>query len=131
MSANVVTHVRAVMPDRVGLLADVTEALRAAGVNITAIGAYGQEDRGKFMMLVSDNAAAIEALGRLNAEVREERVVAVELADHPGALEEVARKLAEADLNIRWAYATVAPGASTALCVIKTADPDKAASVLG
>ena len=49
-------------PTRVGLLADVTSALDAAGVNIFAIGAYDKGDMGEFLMITSNNKDAYEAL---------------------------------------------------------------------
>ncbi len=49
-------------PTRVGLLADVTDALNAAGVNILAIGAYDKGDMGEFLMITSNNKLAYEAL---------------------------------------------------------------------
>ena len=52
-------------PTRVGLLADVTEALRDAGVNILAIGAYDKGDMGEFLMITSNNKLAYGALEKL------------------------------------------------------------------
>ena len=54
-------------PTRVGLLADVTEALNGAGVNIIAIGAYDKGDNGEFLMITSNNKLAYEALAKLDA----------------------------------------------------------------
>ncbi len=118
------------LPNRIGLLADVGEVIREAGVNIVAIGAYRKEDRGEFMIVTSDNAAAATALERLNADVAEHTAVAVELSDEPGALESVARAIAEAGIDMRWAYASVASGAGTALAIFKTEDDARAVNVL-
>lgn len=119
----------ATIPTRVGLLADVTEALRTAGVNIAAVSAYERDGKGKFLLVTDDNAKAAAALGRLNAEVREKVVVVVELPDHPGALEEVARKLAEEDVNIEYVFGTVGPGGAARL-VLKTSDDQKVLGLL-
>ena len=118
------------LPNRIGLLADVGEVIREAGVNIVAIGAYRKEDRGEFMIVTSDNTAAATALERLNADVAEHTAVAVELSDEPGALESIARAIAEAGIDMRWAYASVASGAGTALAILKTEDDARAVNVL-
>jgi len=118
------------LQNRIGLLADVCEVIREAGVNIVAIGAYRKEDRGEFMLVTSDNAAAAAALERLKADVTEHTAVAVELSDEPGALESVARAIAEAGIDMRWAYASVTSGAGTALAIVKTEDDARAVNVL-
>jgi hypothetical protein len=114
----------ATLPTRVGLLADVTDAIRSAGVNITAISGYERDGQAKFLLVTDDNAKAAEALGRLNAEVREKDVVLVELNNRVGSLADAAKKLAEADINIEYAYGTTGPG-DKAWLVFKTADDTK------
>jgi hypothetical protein len=115
----------ATIPTRVGLLADITDAIQSAGVNITAISAYERDGQAKFLLVTEDNAKTSEALGRLNADVREKEVLLVELADEVGALREVASKLAEASVNIEYMYGTTGPGGKAWL-VFKTADDAKA-----
>jgi hypothetical protein len=128
-TANLTKHVVAKMPSRVGLLADMAEAIRAAGVNIRAVMAYEMEGRGEFMFLTSDNAKASEALARLSAEVSEETVVAIEMANEPGALEDAARRMAEAGVNIGYVYGTAGAGAAAATVVFRTSDDAKAAGL--
>jgi hypothetical protein len=129
-SARLTKHVVAKMPSRVGLLADVAETIHAAGVNIMAVMAYEMDGRGEFMFLTSDNAKAAEALGRLNAEVSEETVIAVEMPNEPGSLEDAARKMAEAGINVGYVYGTAARGDGSATVVFRTSDDEKAAALL-
>ena len=89
--ARMTEEIVAAVPARVGLLADVSEAVKAAGVNITAISAYERDGQGVFLLVTDDNAKASVALARLNADIRVKDVVIVELPDRPGALEDVAR----------------------------------------
>ncbi len=126
--AHVAKQLVAKIPARVGLLADVAEAIRQAGVNITAVSAYERDGVGKFLLVTSDNTKATAALGRLNAEVAEKTVVAIEVPDEPGALEAVARTIAEADVNIEYSYGTAAPGGMSTI-VFKTADDAKVAGL--
>ncbi len=129
MGAQVETELYFTMPTHVGALAEVTEALRDAGVNIRAIGAYDKEDHGEFMLIVSDTATAKTALEKLGVKPVEKTVVPVEVTDRPGALAEVARKVADAGINIGWVYATTS-SSPTATLVLRTANNERVAELL-
>jgi hypothetical protein len=105
-------------PTRIGLLAEVTEALHAANVNLLAIGAYEKDGMGEFLLLTSDNRAALEALGTLGGEVDLTPVVVVEVAHEPGALASIARRISNAGINISQVHATTTD-ASTATLVLR------------
>ncbi|MBE0476065.1 MAG: ACT domain-containing protein [Coriobacteriia bacterium] len=128
-SARVIAQLVAKMPARVGLLADVAGGLRAANVDIRAISAY-ERGEGTFLLVTDDNARASEVLSGMGAEVRERSVLAVSMPDRPGALEEAARRIAEAGINIDYAYGTTTSGAETATVILKTDDDEKAAGLL-
>ena len=117
------------MKDRVGLLAEITDALAAAKVNVTAMCAYGMDDQAHFLMLTDSNAKAKKALSKLEGEVTEEEVVLVEMPDKPGELKKVADRLAAADINIWYVYGT-AGSKTKSLCVMETGDNRKAVSVI-
>lgn len=106
-------------PTRVGLLAEVAEALHAADVNIYAIGAYDKGDQGEFLLLTSNNRAAGEALTALGGEVDMASVVVVEVPNTPGELALVARKIADAGINISQIHATTTDS-PTAMIVLRT-----------
>ena len=72
-------------PTRAGLLADVTEALSKAGVNILAIGAYDKGDAGEFLMITSNNKLAYEALAHLGGEMDMQSVVVAEVPTSPAS----------------------------------------------
>jgi hypothetical protein len=108
-------------PTRVGLLADVTEALNAAGVNILAIGAYDKGDMGEFLMITSNNKLAYEALAHLDGEADMQSVVVAEVPNTPGELAMIARKLASHDINVGQVYATSVDGADTVTIVLTAA----------
>ena len=71
-------------PTRVGLLADVTEALNERGVNILAIGAYDKGDKGEFLLITSNNKLAYEALAEMGGEMDMQSVVVAEVPNAPG-----------------------------------------------
>ena len=107
-------------PTRVGLLADVTEALKAAGVNILAIGAYDKGDMGEFLMITSNNKDAFAALEKLGGEIDMTSVVVAEVPNEPGELAVIARRLADHDINVGQVYATSVE-APTVMIVLRTA----------
>jgi hypothetical protein len=91
-----------------GRLADLGEALGEAGIN--AEGACGVvfEGKGYIHLLVDDPDEARSALNAAGflASVPEEVLVAP-VENHPGGMGAVARKLAEAGVNIHLTYLTV------------------------
>jgi hypothetical protein len=108
-------------PKRVGLLADVTEKLNAAGVNILAIGAYDKGDNGEFLMITDNNKLAYEALGDLDGDMDMQSVVVAEVPNRPGELAAIARKLAAHDINVSQVFASSVDGSDSVLVVL-TAD---------
>ena len=117
-------------PTKVGLLAEVTEALAEEGVDIRAIGAYDKGDNGEFMLLTGDNAVAERVLTDLGATVEHNKVVVVSLEQRAGQLQWVARTLANAGVNVEWIYATTGDGEHTNV-VVRTSDTERTAQVLG
>ena len=115
--------------NRVGLLAEVSSALAAAGVNITGLCAYQMNDRAYFMLMTDDNAKAKRALKKIDARAKEEAGVLVEMPNKVGELEKVATKLAEAGVDIEYTYGTAASKRST-FCVFKTDKDAKAIRVI-
>jgi hypothetical protein len=86
--------------DRPGILARATEALAGAGVNIDGCA----EIEGILHLLVKDPEEALEALRQAGFAARREEVVVARFTDRPGALAGVLRRLADAGLNVRFAY---------------------------
>ncbi len=113
--------------DQPGVLARLGEACGAAGINIEGISAFTGQGKGVVHVLVGDAAAAQQALSAAGLDVRAAReVVVVDIEDRPGAMGEICRLLAEADVNIEQAY-TAAGGSRLVLAVD---DADKARTLL-
>ncbi|HET8679792.1 MAG TPA: ACT domain-containing protein [bacterium] len=94
-----------VLPDQPGTLAMMGEALAEAGVNIDGVSGVAVWNTGWIHILVKDAARARRALQAAGYEVREERdVLVVPVDDHPGALGALARKFAEAEVNVELTY---------------------------
>lgn len=119
-----------ILEDRPGELARLGEIMGDAGVNIGGLAAFTGDGRGVIHVLVDDDAAAraAEALREARMGVADEReVLVVDAEDRPGSLGELARELAEANVNIDLAYTTFGGGVKI---VIATDDLENARAAL-
>jgi len=112
-----------IVPNRVGLHSEVTTFLANGKINIEALCAYGSGEEGVFMIVTDNNAKAKKILTQMGAEVKTEEVIAVELANKPGELQKVAKKVSDADVDISYVY--VSPSRGMMTVVFKTADDKK------
>jgi len=123
-----VKEIRLFMLDKVGLLSEVTTAIAKAKVNINTICAYAMENHAFFMLTTSSHAKAKKALAPLGFGIEEKDVIQVEVPNKPGELQKVAKRIANAGVDIEYMYATT--GGSKATCIIKAADDQKALKVI-
>ncbi len=88
-----------------GSLAQVAKAISDAGVNIAAATCVGNGALAELHILVPHASAAKHALAITSLAVTREREVAVvEVDDRPGALAELAGKIAAAGVNLDLVY---------------------------
>ncbi len=95
------------LEDRPGTLATLGEALGNAGVNIEGLCAITHEGRGIIHVLVENAAVARTALEGAGIKVEgESDVLVMDLTgeDRPGTLGKMARKVADAGVNINLLY---------------------------
>ncbi len=116
--------------NRPGALAELCTELARVAVNIYAI--HGSEARplGAVRLLVSHLDAARRVLDRLGLSYLEEDVLTTMIADRPGALGRVTRKLAAAGVNIDYIYGSIGRGSKRALVVLGVADAKASANLL-
>ncbi len=115
-----------ILQDHPGTLADMGEILGKAGINIEGICGTKFQNGASIHILVEDAAAAREALEARGLRVSAEREVLVkEIEDRPGAMGEIARKLADAGVNLEVIYLT-----TKSRLVIGVNDIEKARTVI-
>ena len=103
MAKNLTIH----LEDRPGALAEMGEALGKSVVNIDGICGVSCEGVGVLHILVEDAAAARSAVEQAGFDVEAERdVLVVNIVDQPGELGDIARKLANAGVNLDLLYLT-------------------------
>jgi len=116
------------MPNKIGLLAEVTIFIAAAKINIEAICAYEMEDEGCFMLITSNTAKTKKILLNMGAEVETDEVIMVEMPNKPGQIHRVAKKISDAGIDVHYIYGSPARGKMT--IIFKTADDRKAIRLL-
>ena len=127
--ARKVKEISFTMPNKVGLLSEITTAISGAKVNMAAICAYAMENAAYFMLTTDSNAKAKKTIAPLGVGIAEKDVVEVEMANKPGELQKVAKRIADAGIDIQYMYGT-ARGGKTAVCIFKTSDDQKAVKVI-
>lgn len=124
------TQLTVPLANKPGTLGKLCSTLGKAGVNIAALFVPDSRRTGKVRVLVENPEKAKEALKGAKIRFSEEEVVAIELDNRPGAVGEVAEKLAQSKINIMYAYATSSTGSAKATAVFAVPDVSKALSVL-
>ena len=102
-----------------GTLAQICSELAKVAVNITAIMAANTEEHGIRIV-------AKRVLDSLRISYTEEPAIAVRLGDRPGAFGRVTRKLADAGINVTYAYGSIVKGEERALIIMGVSDVAKA-----
>lgn len=105
--------------------------MRDAGVNISAVVAPEIRGRGKVRLLVDSPDKAKDALKAAKIRFSEEEAISIELDNRPGTLGEIAEKLAQAKINIKYAYATTSEGSTRATVILAVPNVTKALGVIG
>lgn len=114
--------------NKVGSLAEISNALAHAGVNIIGITIADDFDWGIVRIVVDDVEKAKLSFKDMGQVYGESTVIAVEVPNRPGVLAELANLLAKRGVGIEYAYATGT--AAQTLVILSTTDDKKAAQVL-
>ena len=94
------------MPNRPGALTRTCTLLAEADINVTMMAVHDMVDNAVVRFLVDQPTKALLLLEQEEYYVLEQEVVVVELENRAGELARLSQKLAEADINIAYAYCT-------------------------
>jgi len=130
LSIETATQLAVFLANRPGALARVCEALANAQINIHALATSDTVDHSVVRMVVSDPTKALMLLGEAGVLALETEVLMIETASEPGVLTKIAERLAEAEINIEYAYLAGGRGAEKGLIVLRPSDVEKAQGVL-
>ncbi len=113
-----------------GRLAEVTAILRDANVNIRALSLADTTDFGVLRLIVNKNEEAKNALKKEGFTVGITQVLAVEVKDEPGGLNNILDPLSENEVNVEYMYAFANPQCKNAIMIFRFDDHDKALEIL-
>ena len=125
-----VTQLAVFLSNRPGALARVCDELAGAKINIHALSISDTADHSVVRMVVSDPTKALMLLGEAGVLAVETEVLMIETANEPGVLAKIAERLAEAEVNIEYAYLAGDRGSGKGLIVLRPSDVEKAQTAL-
>lgn len=124
----IVTQLSIFLENRPGRLCALTDTISHAGINIQAIMVPSGTDYGIVHLVVDQDERALQLLGEHEYRTYTSRVLEVPLRDHPGALAELTRRLADSEIDIKYGYS--ASAGRKARMVLAVSDVERAASII-
>ncbi len=115
--------------DRPGLLAQITQALAKARVNITAMCAYRWDNTAYVDLAVDAPPTARRELAKMGIKAGTEDAIAAEMPNKAGELDKVTSALAAAGIDISYMYGTASSG-RTSTAIFSTSDNKAALKAL-
>ena len=126
------TQISVFVENRPGRLMHLLQVLSDAQINLRALSLADTADFGIVRTIVSDTQAALQAIQQAGLTAATTAVLQVEIPDVPGGLARtVIAPLAQAGVNIEYAYAYSARPSEKAVVVLKVDDLEKAEQTLG
>jgi len=118
------------LENRPGMLAEVTDTLAEAKINIYAITTSDTVDHSVIRLVVSDYRKAQHVFEERGTLVVEDDVLMIDGTNKPGALAAIAKKLADGKINIEYCYSATSPDARKGLLILRVTNPTKALKLL-
>lgn len=115
------------LANKPGTLAQVARALGEAGVNMKSLAVF----EGRAKIIAENPARGREALQALGLFATIEDCLTIDMADQPGSLGDICTRLAEAGVNIDYAYTGIALDGDKPVVVMVVSDLDKATKIAG
>jgi len=116
--------------NRRGKLAEITEVLASSGIDLRALSILDSSEFGQVRMIASDPHAAYTILREAGMMVRINEVVAVGVADEPGAFSKAARLIADAGVNLEYLYALASRKDDEAVLIMRLDQPGEGMAAL-
>ena len=118
------------MVNKPGVLAQVLNEFANAKINIVAITMMDSVEHGVMRVVAGSREKVRGVLAGLSMPSNETDVLCVNLSNKSGALAAVTQQLAEAHINISYAYCTAGARGGRTTGILKVADVKKAMKVL-
>ena len=105
-----------------GALAEVCSKLAEKAVNILGLMVPDQAGVAPVRLVVNSVDATKKVLDAMGLKYSEEDVLTVQLSDRPGALGKLTRKLADHNIDVKYAYCSILKGAGKAAIILAVSD---------
>jgi len=116
--------------NKFGRLAEITNILGEAEINIRALSLADTSDFGILRLIVNDVEKAKSVLKERGFTVNKTEVVAVEVPDRPGGLSAILKALDSSKINVEYMYAFVERCGGNAVIIFRFDETEKAITVL-
>jgi len=118
------------MVNKPGVLSQLLNELATTKTNIVAMTMMDSVEHGVMRLVGTSSASIRKTLSKMNQQFSETQVLCINLPNHAGAFADVTNKLAQAHINISYAYCTAGARGGRTTAVLKVADVKKAMKVL-
>jgi hypothetical protein len=118
------------MQNEVGALCRLCGVLARAKVNIGGLSIEDCTDEGFVRLIVDQPKEAEKTLKTAKIPYRAQEVLVLDLENQPGALQHVSARLAEAGINIQYAYGTADLSGRGGALVLRVSDLERACDLL-
>jgi len=119
-----VEQIAVFLDNRPGRLAEVTQVLAEANINLRALSLADTEQWGILRFISNDQQKARLVLQEKQYRVSTNEVLAVEVDDRPGGLARILRIFAGADINVEYMYAFFERTEEAAVMIFRLDDDD-------
>ena len=116
--------------NRPGTLLRMCQALAAAKVNILALSILDTVDHAIIRMVVDRPKEAERVLAGLNAMMQRNDVIVMDVPNSVGALAQIAERLAQAGINMEYAYCSASAAQPSGALVLRTNDVEATINAL-
>jgi hypothetical protein len=111
-----------------GALAELCSKLAEKAVNILGLMVPEQGGVAPVRLVVNQVDVAKKIFDQMGVKYTEHDVLNVPLSDKPGALGKITRKLADHNIDVKYAYATIHKGAGKASVILGVSDVESASN---
>jgi hypothetical protein len=113
-----------------GALAELCSKLAEKAVNILGLMVPEQSGVAPVRLVVNSLDTARKIFDQMGVKYAENDVLNVPLSDKPGALGKLTRKLADHQIDVKYAYGTIFKGAGKANVILGVADVEAASKIV-
>ncbi len=125
-----VKQISVFIENKSGRLAEITNVIGTAAVNIRAFTVADTSDFGVLRFIADKPDTAISALRQAGFTATATPVIAAEVPDRPGGLADLLDRLGKCDINVEYMYAFFQKCGGNAIVIIRVESPEQALAAI-